>query len=329
MRLLKRRTDSRDAAGLRAELARLSARNREQRSERAELRLRALRHELGRRLIDAPPAGAAYPDPAGAAPPAADGLPEVAAAELTPELLRAGILRDGCVLVRGLVARDQAVALADGIDRAFAQREQPTRFGAGYYDEFVPDARFPALDVRAWVQAGGGLLAADSPRLLAQLLDVYEHAGVTRLVEGYLGEPALLSAEKTTLRRAEPTVGGAWHQDGHFLGPVRALNLWLALSRCGDVAPGLDIVPRRLDGIVAAGVDGVFLDYQVTAERAAALAAPKRVVRPIFEPGDALLFDEVCLHQTASEATMPHPRHAVESWFFGASGFPKYAPIAV
>ena len=64
-------------------------------------------------------------------------------------------------------------------------------------------------------------------------------------MRGYLGEPPLLSVHKTTLRKADPSVGGAWHQDGAFMGDVRALNLWLSLSRCGDEAPGLDIVPRR------------------------------------------------------------------------------------
>ena len=34
------------------------------------------------------------------------------------------------------------------------------------------------------------------------------------------------------------------------MGDVRALNLWLSLSRCGDESPGLDMVPRRLDYLV-------------------------------------------------------------------------------
>ena len=48
------------------------------------------------------------PLPDEAALPSGGGLPEIAAADLTPGLLRAGILRDGCVLVRGLVDRDAA-----------------------------------------------------------------------------------------------------------------------------------------------------------------------------------------------------------------------------
>ena len=59
-------------------------------------------------------------------------------------------------------------------------------------------------------------------------------------------------------------------------------------------------------------------------------AAGVPIVRPIFEPGDAVFFDEMCLHQTASDPSMPNPRFAIENWFFGATGFPReFAPLAV
>jgi hypothetical protein len=157
---------------------------------------------------------------------------------------------------------------------------------------------------------------------------VFEAVGVSRLAAGYLGEPPLLSMQKTTLRKAEPATGGAWHQDGAFLGVTRALNLWLSLSRCGDEAPGLDIVPRRLEEIVIE--HGAMLDVELTRARARPAAGDVEIQRPIFEPGDALFFDEMFLHQTGSDPAMPHPRFAVESWFFGPSGFPPdYAPLAV
>ena len=53
------------------------------------------------------------------------------------------------------------------------------------------------------------------------------------------------------------------------------------------------------------------------------------IQRPIFEPGDALLFDELFLHQTAADPSMPNNRFAIESWFFGPSHYPdEYVPIA-
>ena len=181
-----------------------------------------------------------------------------------------------------------------------------------------------------WVMEGGGVLAVDSPMLTYEMLEMFEAAGLPRLVEDYLGEPGMISLQKTTLRKAAPEVGGAWHQDGAFMGDVRALNLWLSLSRCGDESPGLDIVPRRLDEIVATTTDEAVLSYQVSQSKAEEAAGDKPIIRPIFEPGDALFFDELFLHQTGSDPAMPKPRFAIESWFFGGSAFPgEYGPLAV
>jgi Phytanoyl-CoA dioxygenase (PhyH) len=318
-------------AELRAEIDRLTEANRASRDPGVERRLLRLRHLAGLRALDAADGTARHPEPAADRLPA-DPLPEIPAGELDPALLRAGILRDGCLLVRGLVAREDAHAFAAEIDRAFAVRDQHEDDGSspdGRYDEFVPDPRFQEISERPWIKEGGGVLAADSPRLAFDMLELFRRSGVLDLADAYLGEPALLSAQKTTMRRAEPQVGGAWHQDGAFMGDVRALNLWLALSRCGDEAPGLDLLPRRLDTLVETGTDDAVISYQVSNRAALAAAGDVEIVRPVFEPGDALLFDEMFLHQTASDPSMPNPRFAIESWFFGASAFPAgYAPIA-
>jgi hypothetical protein len=313
------------------EIDRLSADNRARRDRATERRLLRLRHAAGVRLLEEAGGAPEYPVPDFERLPAGDGLPELAPADVTPALLRAGILRDGCLLVRGLVDRHAALAFARQIDRAFEQRERAAggaTAAAGYYEEFEPGARFEVASVRPWIRDGGGVLATDAPMLTYEMLELFERAGLPRLVGGYLGERPLISAHKTTLRKAEPAVGGAWHQDGAFMGDVRSLNLWLSLSRCGDEAPGLDIVPRRLEEVVIE--HGAMLDRELTRRRAEEAAGDAGILRPIFEPGDALLFDELFLHQTASDPAMPKPRFAIESWFFGASAFPAdYAPIAV
>ena len=202
----------------------------------------------------------------------------------------------------------------------------------GYYEEFLPGTEKyeEALSVRPWIREGGGVLAVDSPMLSAEMVELFEKAGLPRLVEGYLGEKPLISLQKTTLRKAEPSVAGAWHQDGSFMGDVRALNLWLSLSRCGDESPGLDMVPRRLDYLVTQQTEEAVLSIQVSQAMAEEAAGDRGIIRPIFEPGDALLFDDLFLHATGSDPAMPKPRYAVENWFFGASGFPvEYGPIAV
>jgi hypothetical protein len=317
-----------------AEIARLTEANRAGRDRATEREILRLRHLAGIRLLAGNGSAPEHPSPDFARLPEAEGLPEIAATDVTPELLRAGILRDGCLLVRGLVGRDQALSFAAQIDRSFEERERLGEGGRpaeGYYEEFAPEPPFEVgVGARQWVGMGGGVLAADAPMLTSGMLEMFQEAGLPRLVADYLGEPPMITVQKTTLRKAAPEIGGAWHQDGAFMGDVRALNLWLSLSRCGDEAPGLDIVPRRLDEIVATATEEAVLSYQVSQSKAEEAAGDVPIIRPIFEPGDALFFDELFLHQTGSDPSMPNPRFAIESWFFGGSAFPgEYAPIAV
>jgi hypothetical protein len=320
---------------LRLEIERLTEANLVSPDVPTERRLLALSHQAGIVLVEQAPQDPDFAAPDGAGLPAGDPLPEVAAAELTPGLIRAGILRDGCLLVRGLVDRERALRLADEIDRAFAQRERVENGKSakpGYYEEFQPEPGSGEPVVRGWIKQGGGLLAADAPRLHFEMSQMFRDARLPDVISGYLGEPALISVHKTTLRRADPSVPGAWHQDGFFMGPVRSLNMWLSLSRCGDVAPGLDLLPRRLDHYLATATEEAQLDYTISQLKVdeAASAAGTRVVRPIFEPGDALFFDELFLHQTGSDPSMRKPRYAIENWFFGGSAFAsEYAPIAI
>ena len=317
---------------LAGELQWLSAENRARPSGERERMILHLRNLLGIRRLEGAAPDAAYPEPDFDALPAAGGLPEITPGELTPGVLRAGILRDGCLLVRGLVGRGAAQELAGQIDRAFTERERhdaDRSFNDRLYVPFEHDPRRGVRLLREWIKAGGGVLAVDSPRLSFQMGETFTAAGLPQLVAGYLGEPPVISGDKTTLRKAEPAVSGGWHQDGTFMGEVRALNLWLALSRCGDEAPGLDLVPRRLDGHVATETDEAMMTNQVSQRIAEEVAGEAGILRPIFEPGDALFFDELFLHKTASDPRMRRPRYAIENWFFGASAFPAdYVPLS-
>jgi hypothetical protein len=315
-----------------AEIARLTERARSGDGLDDERMLLRLRNEAGIRRLRSASGSASFAG-ADATLPNAEGLPEFTREQVTPELLRSAIMRDGCLLVRGLVDRADAEWFAQQIDRSFAERD---RHDAGephdpeLYDEFTPDPRCGDELARPWIKAGGGVLAVDSPLLNFKMMEMFGRARLPELVHGYLGEAPLITAQKTTLRKAEPSVPGAWHQDGKFMGPVRALNLWLSLSRCGDEAPGLDIVPKRIDDFVTTQTEEALLDYAISQRMAEDAAGETGIVRPIFEPGDALFFDDVFLHKTGSDPGMPKPRYAIENWFFGGSGFPQeYAPIAV
>lgn len=315
------------------EIEHIEAANSAKRDRDNERRLVRLRHRAGIKLIDQAGPRPGHPSPSSDALPTADpgSLPDVSPAALTPELLRAGILRDGCLIVRGAVDPDEARGLAAAIDRAFEERAKIHDGGSvrhPYYEEFEPDPPY-GLAERQWIRDTGGVLAADCPKVIFDLIALFDRIGLRRIVNEYLGERAAISMNKSTLRRAKPHEGGAWHQDGAFMGDVRALNVWLSLSHCGDDAPGLNIVPRRIDHIVPTGTEGAVFDWSVSPQVAEEEAGESGPLQPIFEPGDVVLFDELCLHTTGLDPEMTKTRYAVETWFFGPSAFPRdYVPLA-
>jgi hypothetical protein len=268
-------------------------------------------------------------------PPVVDDLfsargraPEVPVADLTSDTLGAGVLRHGCLLVRNLVPAQRVGALVDAIDRAIAAHDArrdgaPASETAPWFVPFKPGPGYKVGYGRQWVRDGGGVWTVDSPRAMFEVLETFEQVGLDRVIAGYLGERPALSVKKWTLRRVPIDTSADWHQDGAFLGSgIRTINVWLSLSQCGEDAPGLDIVPRRLDHIVETGSHGAQFDWSVGPELVERVAGDAGVMRPTFEPGDALLFDDFFLHQTGVSPGMTQDRYAIESWFFAPSTYP-------
>jgi hypothetical protein len=247
-------------------------------------------------------------------------------------LLRGAVLRDGCLLVRGLVEPSEARTLAADVERAFDAREAHaagSRRDDGLYEEFAPDPGFRPLQMERAYVASVGVWTADSPRLAARVFGLLELAGIRELLSDYFGEDPVLTVNKCTLRVGEPGTPGPWHQDGAFLGDVRTLNIWLALTRCGERAPSLDVVPQRIDRVLETGTEGAMHDWSVSPHIAENSGDRARPVRLHFDPGDALLFDELCVHRPGSDPTMPETRYAAETWFFSPSRVPDgYTPLA-
>lgn len=310
----------------------LTEANRESPSAELEHLLVTLRN---RAYAELEPAPAEPASPTGV--PAGDrdedaGLPAVDASELTAETVRGAILEHGSLIVRNLVDEERAGLLASGIDEAFAGREaeaagEPVADDA-WFRPFEPAPEYErAVGMgRAFVNDGSGIWLADSPRALFELTETFERAGLRELITAYLGERPAISVNKGTLRRAAPTVGTDWwHQDGAFLGDdIRSLNVWLSLTHCGVDAPGMDIVSKRLDSIVETGTRGADFEWSVSPEVVAEVAGDA-ISRPVFRPGDALLFDHLCLHKTASSEEMTKTRYATETWFFAPSAYPDPA----
>jgi hypothetical protein len=262
--------------------------------------------------------------------------PEIDAHELTSECLGGAILQHGCLLVRRLVDVQRANEFVEIIDAAFDARDASLSGARQTAPWFVPDSTYTEIGPQALLQRAlnhklNAMLAVDSPRALFKIVEALEHRRVPEILGGYFGEPPVITVEKTTLRRVRPGPAPAWHQDGSFLGKAaRTVDVWVALSHCGPGTgrSGLEVLPRRLDHLVEFGTEGTRTGIEILGNdvlRAGAGIAP---ICPNFEPGDALLFDELFLHRTMPG--LPGERYALEIWTFAPSGCtPSYTPVAL
>jgi hypothetical protein len=318
----------------------LTSANRLQRDSEIERRLVGVRHEAFEELSRSAPSPLPPPSPHGELPGSGE-LPTVSPDELDPESVRAGISSSGCLLVPGLLPQSRVDRLVEDVDRALDGHDAhadgaPVSETTPWFEPFAPAEQYrkggKIRVKRQGVRSGGGVWTTDSPRALYDLLDTFDDVHLTPVITGFLGERPALSMNKCTLRRVPlDTVNAQWHQDGAFLGePIRTLNVWIALTRCGRDAPGLDVLPRRLDGVVATGTEGAMFDWSVSPAMVEQVSEGTPICRPVFEAGDALLFDELFLHRTACEPGMSRERHAIETWLFAPSVYPdKQIPLVV
>ncbi len=270
------------------------------------------------------PAARRFSDPA--------RIPEIAPAELDDATLAAGIVHHGALIVRGLFAPAEVERLRACIRAAFDARDRYVAGEAGaddtkWYHRFDGGRHYRTLENdRRFVEIAGGVLGADSPAAVHEVLKLAEAHGIVALAQNYLEERPAVSVMKTTLRIVPPTTNTGWHQDGAFLGrEIRALNMWIALSACGEDAPSLDMIPKRFDAILPTGVEGAAFPWSVSetvAERAACEAGVPVQHLP-FAPGDVVFFDHMNLHRTGVRPGMTHERWAIEWWFFAPSRFPQ------
>ena len=248
------------------------------------------------------------------------GIPEVGVEDLSATAIRSGLENHGSLIVRRLLGSSWVEKLRDNIERvleAYDAVESDTvgPETEGWYEPFHRD-----MDDRIKRHSKGSMLTADSPPALFDLLEAFESSGLSTAVREYFQEPPMLLTRKGTLRRVRHDAKtGGWHQDGAFMGEdIRSLNVWIALSDCGVDAPGMDIVAKRLPGIVKTGSN-----YAVwaTNPEAAKEVAQGCTVRPVFAEGDAVIFDHLNLHRTAADYGMTNRRYAIETWFMAPSTY--------
>ncbi|MHA7816573.1 MAG: phytanoyl-CoA dioxygenase family protein [Pseudohaliea sp.] len=250
-------------------------------------------------------------------------VPEVRAGALTGPLLRDAIAASGALLVRGLLPGAHHAPLRSAIDAVLAA---DGGLGTPWFDP--PPALLAAMPARelaisrAFHRSSGSAMCAEAPAVAEYLLALYETLGLNTLAAHCLGGRPCLSVKKWVLRRSHKAVEEAgWHQDGAFMGAgIQSINLWLPLTVCGadTGAPGLDIVPARIDGLLRDG-EGTF-DWSVSPAYVKRELPPAE--SPRFAAGDALFFDHFFLHRTQYRPQFSRPRYAVETWFFAEGRAP-------
>ena len=273
---------------------------------------------------------------------ARDGIiPEIQARELNAETLRTAIDTSGYLIVRGLLDTQDTADLRHCIDQALGarvdaeQNPEPPNNDPWYY----PSPHFPGTHVafsklkkqKPYARTGS-IMVIDSPRGSFRVLDLYRKLGLKKLLDTYFREPAVLATRKWVFRLIEPRdlgrgIGGGWHQDGRFMGEgIRALNMWVALTECGEGtdAPGITLLPKRISEILETGTRGANIDWVVAGALVEELAADAPVVSPYFNDGDALFFDHFSLHRSGHEPGLSRNRYALESWFYALAGNPLF-----
>ena len=281
-------------------------------------------------LLDRDPGATRWP-PAFEDPfPGETGLIELSSAEATPELVGGAIQHHGCALVRGLLAPDVAEHLREMVESAFVALEahhegEPVADTSPFYvplephPDFLPSAQ-NTIEGRAdlrWFR----VCTVDAPRPMFEVIDAYENAGIGDIVRAWLGaRPVLPGGGKWSLRRMPKRKISGWHQEASVFPrvPIRTINVWLTLTACGDDSPSLDVVPRRETAIHPANET----NFMMLPDQVDGIIGGAPRVSPRYDPGDAMLFDEMLIHRTNTDQSMEGLRYSIESWFFAPSGHP-------
>src|SRR5262249_37430186 len=114
--------------------------------------------------------------------PALNSIPEIRPNELTAELLGGSILHHGCLIVRGLISTEKASRLIADFDRSF-EACKAAREGAPIEQTrpwYAPFSKCSDLD-REFVYPGG-IFAADSPRMMFDLVELFSMHGIKKVI---------------------------------------------------------------------------------------------------------------------------------------------------
>lgn len=116
----------------------------------------------------------------------------------------------------------------------------------------------------------------------------------------------------------KPTSTVPFHQDTKAFSR-RCMNVWVPLSPAGREAPGLELLPVLVDGLVAARGQGgsryAQLRLEITEADLQASYPKTDLWHPEMKPGDVLFFLGTTVHRSYVTSAMTKPRRSLELRF--------------
>jgi hypothetical protein len=182
------------------------------------------------------------------------------------------------------------------------------------WDELAADAALPEALVTPHLRR---FIALADPPFGDGTVDALLHAAFKRVARAYLEkEPEVdPSSHVRSILRGRPDAHLPFHQDQTILKrPV--LNVWIPLGACGADAPGLELVAGSWCELLAPSPPDhpkFAVEHAQLNETAVRSAFPAEAFwRPLFRPGDAMLFAGATIHRTFVRPEMNADRMSVE-----------------
>ena len=176
---------------------------------------------------------------------------------------------------------------------------------------------------------GGGVLAGDSPSSPSSMLELFEAAGLPRLVERLprRGSAAVRAQDDTAQGRARPSAAPG----------TRTARSWATCARSTSGSRCRAAATRRRGSTSSRA--GSTRSWSSTRRCSTSSSRARRPRRPratsrscgrSSSPATRCSSTRCSSTRPRPTRRLPDPRFAIESWFFGGSAFPAdYAPLAL
>jgi hypothetical protein len=147
----------------------------------------------------------------------------------------------------------------------------------------------------------------------------------------YYGDSCFTSYETDAVRYQRPDIAHLsyfFHQDGNYhsreIKDHVGITTWIPLTEAGGDAPGLHLYPHKLHDLLPIP-EGIQPPYLFADETYCLKRFGDTLWAPVVPAGDAVIFDNFCVHRTFITSTMTRERQSADVRVFPVRGAPEFA----